>query len=112
MVYKIEPSGSALMVILNGEATIESAVELKNVLLKAMESSDDIIINIESLTAIDLSFLQLLCSACRSCLKLGKKLSLSGKYPDFYNRMVRNAGYFRQRGCEIDSNDSCLWKRG
>ncbi len=112
MDYKIEANGNALVLILNGEATIDAAGELKKMLLNSIESADDIVINIEGLTAVDLSFLQLLCSAHRSCLKLKKNLSLSNGRPNFYNRIVRNAGYSRQKGCELDSDNSCLWKRG
>ncbi len=73
----IESNENMVILRLGGEAIIESAVELKKALLKSMEQADNILIDTEKVTAADLSFLQLLCSAHRSCLNSEKKCGLT-----------------------------------
>lgn len=105
----IETNENLVVLRLGGEALIESAVELKDALLKTLEQGDNILVDIGNVTAADLSFLQLLCSAHRSCLKSEKKMRLGGIRPAAYDRIVKNAGYSRRRGCDRDLEQSCLW---
>ena len=105
----IESTENMVVLRLGGEAVIESAIELKEAFLKSMAQGDDILVDIEKVTAADLSFLQLLCSAHHSCLKSEKKMRLGGIRPAVYNRIVKNAGYSRRRGCDRDMEQSCLW---
>lgn len=105
----MESNENTVVLRIGGEAVIDTAGELKEALLKSLARADDILIDIEKVTAADLSFLQLLCSAHKSCLKSDKKMRLGGIRPSVYHRIVKNAGYSRRRGCGLDTGQTCLW---
>ncbi|MCP4715734.1 MAG: STAS domain-containing protein, partial [Deltaproteobacteria bacterium] len=60
----------------NGNLTVDSVVELKEALLGALETSDDLCINLEGATQVDLACLQVLCSAHMTAVGMDKQLQL------------------------------------
>jgi anti-anti-sigma regulatory factor len=110
MNYEIEHAGQAGLLKLRGRCTIEQANELQELLLRKIEESGHVSLNLEQVSEIDLTFLQLLCSAHGTSLKLDKRFGLKGPLPEVFIRAVREAGYCRQMGCSRDINGSCLWK--
>ncbi len=97
--------------VLTGEITISDARELKEVLLKAIDTADDLRVNMEGVMETDLSLLQLLCATHRAALRQGKQVKVEGKYPAAITRVVTDAGYFRREGCVAEARESCLWIR-
>ena len=97
---------------LDGELTLQRADELRAALMSSLSSADHLVLNVESVTGIDLSCLQLLCAAHRSSEKLNKRLTITGERPDVFRRVVEDAGYLRHVGCVIDQGKSCLWLGG
>jgi anti-anti-sigma regulatory factor len=92
--------------------TIERAHELKGVLVTALSGHDQVLIDIEEVTEVDLSFLQLLCAAHRTSLKKNKHFALRDRQSEAFSRVLRDAGYARTLGCHGDPYKSCLWKGG
>ena len=74
--FKIEESKNAGVLKLDGELSIEQAAELKTALINSIENSDNVIIDIEDITEIDLSCMQLLCSAHQTLINLNKHLDV------------------------------------
>ncbi len=115
MQYRIEQSakpGEGTL-FLEGELTIHYAGQLKDALLKAVGSFDAIVISLGNVQDVDLSCLQLICSAHRTSAKLKKKLSLAADPPDLFFQAVRDSGYSRTRGCgSFESDENCLWTGG
>ena len=109
MQYIREKSDGEEMITLAGELTISSADELKDVLIKALSVNERISINLEQSTEIDLSCLQLLCSAHRTAIKNKKSLSRIGACPNSLKNITEQAGFLRHKGCVRDVNDGCLW---
>ena len=105
-------SADATILKLEDRWTIERAHELKGALVAALSGNDQVIIDLEEVTEVDLSFLQLLCSAHRTSLKLNKHFALQDNQPEAFTRAVRDAGYARTLGCHGDPYKSCLWKGG
>ena len=89
--------------------TIERANELKGALLDALKSGESIVIDLEGLTCLDLSAMQLFCSAHRTSLRLGKHLALHGQESETFKRVLRDAGFVRTSGCHSDPDKKCLW---
>ncbi|MGC8494785.1 MAG: STAS domain-containing protein [Syntrophobacteraceae bacterium] len=94
---------------LRGDWTIERAGELKPALLEALANSEQIVIDMGELSGLDLSTIQLLCSAHRKSIRCGKQLGLGERKPEALKRMVREAGLVRTVGCHKDPCKSCLW---
>jgi len=97
---------------LKGALTIECANELKSMLLDALNKKDHVVLNLEGVKEVDLSCLQLLCSAHRTSLKFHKQLTLAGRQPESFQQAVRDAGFTRQVGCHKDPHQKCLWIGG
>lgn len=105
-------STEACIVRLRGNLTVEHAQELKHVLLDALQDSERIVIELEGITDVDLSFLQLLCSAHRTSMKLGRELTLFGDRSEIFKMAVSDAGFPRILGCHEDPDRGCLWIGG
>ncbi|MDR3568917.1 MAG: STAS domain-containing protein [Syntrophobacteraceae bacterium] len=107
----LEMTGSAETTILKikGNWTIERSGELKPALLEALGKSERIVLDLEKVAAVDISALQLFCSAHRASLRLGKHLTFLEQKSEPLKRMVRDAGLVRTIGCNKNPNRNCLW---
>ena len=103
-------SGSRGVIMLEGDITLPHMEELKGVLIKALVNADDVSLSMEHVREVDLSGLQLLCSAHRSAIRFKKQLAFSGRRPKALIDAVEAAGYARVTGCKLDHEKSCLWK--
>ena len=97
---------------LDGPLTIENASAIREKLISALIREDEIAVCIDVDVPVDLSFLQLLCSAHRSASRLGKAFTIRSKTPGNFSAAVENAGYTRKKGCVHDSCGTCLWVGG
>jgi len=97
---------------LAGEADIRHAVALRESLMTAFRQESLVRLNLAGVTQLDLSCLQLLCSAHHSALGAQKALSLDEKLHGALSEVLRCSGFGRRRGCARSSEpDSCLWAR-
>jgi anti-anti-sigma regulatory factor len=102
-------SGNKSVITLEGDLTLPHAEALKAVLTKALQESDDVTIAIVTVHNVDLSCLQLLCSAHRSAMRLKKQVTFIGSPPQAFNDAVEAAGLAGAAGCKLESGHSCLW---
>jgi ABC-type transporter Mla MlaB component len=107
--YTIEQSNGSEIITLSGELTISCADELKEVLKSALSVRDQIGLNLEQVTEVDLSCLQLFCSAHRTSIRLDKKFNWDGIFPESLRNSAECAGFLRHIGCTGDLNTGCLW---
>jgi ABC-type transporter Mla MlaB component len=103
-----ESPGEGHVVTLTGELTIACAEELKAKLSQLLQKFADIRIQLVDVSAVDLSWLQLLCSAHRTAAALGKALTLEGEMPPLLRQAMRHAGFTRQKGCAFSPHTNCL----
>jgi anti-anti-sigma regulatory factor len=111
---KNKPKGSPKTEILkfSGDLTIENVLELRNNLLNSLDKAEQLLLTFENVTATDLSFIQLLCSAHRTAVRSEKNLKLDNHRPDVLKAAVRETGFIREKGCVLDTQASCIWKEG
>ncbi len=102
-------SGKQGIVTLDGNLTVNQAEELRMLLIKTLIDADHVRVEFGSVTDVDLTCLQLLCSAHRSASRMKRRLSISGDWPALFKQAVERAGYARHTGCRMDSDNSCLW---
>lgn len=103
--------GTVSVVRLEGELTIQDAVALRDTLMEAFEAADGVRVNTEMVEAIDLSCLQLLCSAHRTALALNKSFFIEACAAPVV-KASEDAGFARHTGCSIDIRQSCIWSGG
>jgi anti-anti-sigma regulatory factor len=97
-----------LILSLEGALTWREADSLRESLLRVLAKTDRLALGLSTLSEVDLSFFQLVCSAHRSALLQGKSLSLAEEpVPPFLTGLARAAGFTPDKGCHED----CLLKR-
>ena len=111
MNFEQETPGNTDILALNGELTIARAVELKAMLTASLKRAENVHIQLEAVTAVDLSCLQLLCSAHRTALDLNKKLTLNCQESEVFMQVAEYSGYLRHKGCMPNTFECCLWIR-
>ncbi len=94
---------------LEGDLTLQNAAELRTMLIKAIIDTDTMAIRFGDVQDLDLSCLQLLCSAHRSAVRLKKQVRFEGNLPKILKETAEAAGYSRVKGCQLDTEKSCLW---
>lgn len=99
--------GKAGQLTLSGDCTIESAIELKEALAKALDSSSHLVLRIGDVESVDLSFLQMLFWAERTSSKANKKFGLDTGECAAFARTVEQAGLVRSSG----SGSQTAWLR-
>lgn len=97
---------------LEGEMTIAKAAKLKDALARAIDSGKTVVIDIDRVTGVDLSFLQLLCSAHRTAANQGKKLTISNPGLPVYAEARKTAGFHYTKPCRHVASNGCLWVGG
>ncbi len=111
LTFQEQQSGKEGNITLDGEITLNHAEELRMLLIKALIDADRVVVDFGPVSDVDISCLQLLCSAHRSAGRMKKVVSLSRNWPAPFAKAVRDAGYKRLTGCRLDMDHSCLWVR-
>jgi hypothetical protein len=98
--------------VLEGPLTIGNASVIRKNLISTLIREDEIVVSIDAEAPVDLSFLQLLCSAHRSASSLGKTFTLRNADSGNFTAAVENSGFTRKKGCIHDKSGTCLWVGG
>ncbi len=101
------PDHTLLMV--RGEVSLQNAGEALEVLKDFRSRSDHLRLDLENVETADVSFLQLICSLHRTCLRSGQHLTLSEKSPEHFKTILETSGYRRPRACTLGGDNPCLW---
>jgi len=105
----LEQAKETTTLFISGPMTIEDAANLKTSLVDALTSSLLIEVDLSAADAIDLSCLQVLCSAHRAAVQAGKKLSVRSQ-ADALITCLEDAGFPRHSGCLQKEGEPCLWQ--
>ena len=97
-------------VTINGSMTVQNVTELKTYLVDLFKDYDHLRINIENVDSIDLSHLQLLCSAHKYAVKQSKQFELGEKFHVSFKKAIDLSGMFYHLGCEFDGKVNCLFE--
>lgn len=105
-------SGQRTVLAISGELTILHAKALQAELLEALKGAAAVEISVGEISAIDITFPQLLCSAHRSAAVLKKEMTITGVEQERFGAMLSNAGFTRHTGCQEGTRRPCLWLQG
>ena len=112
MEFMATPSTNEGTLSLKGDITLLQAGQLKALLVRALEASEQVTIDTETVTDIDLSCLQLICSAHRSAVDRGRRWVLNPRRSEAFTARVRQAGLTNSLACNCTLESDCLWKGG
>ena len=107
-----EKEGKTRELVLQGALVIQRVTEVKDELKKALDEVDTLMVNFTETSEVDLSCLQLLCSAHRTAVGLNKTLLRVGGAPAGMNGLMSGAGLLGFSGCSVACSHGCIWDDG
>lgn len=105
-------SSQPITVRISGEMTVTYAAEIRECLIAAFNGGESVVVDLTDVSEIDVSGLQLLCSAHRSSLSMQKKYRIVARGKDTIWEAAGLSGQLRQRGCAQDICGTCIWTGG
>jgi ABC-type transporter Mla MlaB component len=100
------------VLIVSGALTVKHAKALKAAFLEAVRNAPSVEVKVEKIDDIDVTFVQLVCSAHRMAADLNKQMTISGFEQERFSEMLGRFGFFRHIGCHESTGKSCLWLQG
>jgi len=97
---------------LEGDLSIEQAVELRELFLQQMGNKTPLKVNLDGVESAHVACLQILCSAHRTFWSNGQSLTLEGAIPLMFKQVLEEAGFDREKGCPLDASRTCLFASG
>ncbi len=88
------------------EWTVWQAPEIRTVLLERLAAQGPLELDLGEVSEVDLTGVQLLCSAHRTASARGKEFRVT-RWSEAFERVIETAGFRRPQGCV----EGCLWIR-
>ncbi|BCS53731.1 sulfate transporter [Geobacter sp. SVR] len=104
--------GSSVTVSLNGTLNIEDAAEFREVLTAALRDAPTVLLDARQLVQVDISILQIICSACRTAAEGRLAFQPEDGLPDSIRTFVGNIGARMGSVCSRNNNEPCTWFGG
>ncbi len=104
--------GTQLDLTIAGRLDIETAPELRQFFLTHMPAVQKVRLDVSNLSAIDLSGMQLICSACRTALADNISFHFSGKLGVCVQEAIGTIGLQRHTTCKHNADNPCIWCGG
>ena len=109
MAFGLGKTSKEGILVVEGALTVSRIAEVRDELLKAFKSSAKVVLDLRAVTEIDLSALQLCCSAHKTAMKTKKVFELMDSSTGVAKNTAGMNGYLRQNACSADQNEACLW---
>jgi len=107
---KVEHTENGITLTLYGDATIQTAVDLKGVLVRELGGGDNLTVDLAYITDCDVSLFQLLCAAHKRSVSDGKAMQVSNCSPAV-SRIISSGGLNRGSACMTEAQDGCFWQQ-
>jgi len=92
--------------------TIENAADFMLLLREGLDESPFVSLALEEGVEIDITGLQLICSACRTAVARDKTFSSHGPLPQSLEKVIVASGAQRNAVCKHNLNLNCIWFGG
>lgn len=92
--------------------TIENAADFSRIAREALEASQLVAIEFEPDVQIDITGVQVLCSACKSAANSGKIFTYHGPQPQSLADIIASSGAERHAACKHNNGSTCIWFGG
>lgn len=105
----LKRSSGKTFLTFQGDCTVESALAMKSSLADALNNTDELILELGEVTAVDLCLFQLICATHRATWNTRKRFSLGTSKSESFIHIAERAGYHRKTSCHQDTIPGCLW---
>jgi anti-anti-sigma regulatory factor len=109
LTIKKTESGNDGFLALTGHITIMESLEIKKILMTAIDQVNTLMVDFSGIDSADVSFIQIICAAHQEAFLSEKKIHLSGPLPDTIRDLLKNSGYSKQTGCLHKARGACMW---
>jgi anti-anti-sigma regulatory factor len=92
--------------------TIETAGDFARLIREGLEASQKVSVEFEPEVAIDITGVQILCSACKTAAANGASFSFQGVRPRSLTDIIEACGAERRAACKQNNNSNCIWFGG
>ena len=107
----IRESGETIITS-GGRLTIENAADFSRLIREALDASHLVAIEFDPEVEIDITGVQILCSACKSAANSGKVFSYHGPQPQALTEIIITSGSERNAVCKHNNGSTCIWFGG
>ena len=101
-----------IIVTSGSRLTIENAAEFSRILCEALDASKNVTVEFEPDVEIDITGVQVICSACKKAAQDGSMFLYNGTQPQALVDIIASSGAERNTICKYNNNSNCLWFRG
>lgn len=112
LTQSVSADNSCLQINAAGRLCIDTASELQQFLLAQAMQSSAVKLDLSAIDDIDLSGIQVVCSACRTMLDNSKPFNLTGSPSAAVSSAKEALGLHRQTVCKHNNNQPCIWCGG
>ena len=102
----------SIMISSGERLTIENAAAFVACLRDALACSPCVAVEFDADVEVDVTTLQILCSACKTAAAEGKTLTHHGPGAESLQRLIASAGAERLDHCRHNNNNPCIWFSG
>lgn len=102
----------AIIITSGDRLTIETAAEFSRIVREALEASVNVAVEFEQAVEIDVTGVQIFCSACKSAASSGKIFSYQGLLPQGFTDLITISGAERHAVCKHNNDATCIWFGG
>lgn len=108
--WSYDPENNSGTLLIEGDMTINHISTLKDSLIEAFESADQVVVDVSETNAVDVAGVQLLCACHRFSSGRGKKMCLRVGGNGEFLQFLDEVGFTQDFICDHDdNNDRCLW---
>lgn len=109
---RIAEDGSSVSLILQGAFSIENASDLRAACLESFEASSTVALNASMVESMDLTAVQVICSACKTAAAQGILFTPEKQLPDCLVTLGSSIGAQVGAVCHQNKNAACAWFGG
>ena len=99
----------AYLLEMEGNLDIEGAQGIKSSIENAFIESDEVLVDVQNVESIHLTYIHMFCSASLTASEIGKKFKVNGASARVLEFM-RNIGYGHGNCCSLSAAGSCPWQ--
>ncbi|MEI6207568.1 MAG: STAS domain-containing protein [Desulfuromonadales bacterium] len=101
------------IIITSGDRlTIENAADFARLTREALEASHLVAVEFEPGVELDITGVQILCSACKCAANSGKIFTYHGRQPQALADIISTCGAERHAVCKHNNDSTCIWFGG
>lgn len=112
IVENLAGDGSSATIAISGTLNIEAAAELQRALAGALSAAPRVVLDMRQLEELDITILQILCSACKTAAANKRRLVIEGELAACVKTLNRGIGAHMAAFCRQNNDETCIFFGG